>query len=338
MKKISIIVPIFNVEKYLDKSISNIIDQSYSNIEIILVNDGSTDNSLNICNKYKKIDDRIIVINQKNKGASAARNKGRDIATGEYILFVDSDDILNKNLIDEISVQIEQNKDVICFQHSINSSEEYTYLDIDDKLELNGEDFLELLNKKDRMFNVIWKYCYKKEFLDKNKLRFHEGIIYEDEEWVTEVLCKAKSAVFRNFNGYNYIIRDGSVMTSKKNKNSYISKIKVAISLEDFIEKNHIKNKVLLKIIKKKIYSFYVRDSIYLLKNNEIEEINLVLKNLRIIKNCSNIKQFLLGIVFVFYLFKQKILKKLKFKIVVYLCEVLNVLKVGAKSRNCNNM
>lgn len=67
MKKISIIVPIFNVEKYLDKSISNIIDQSYSNIEIILVNDGSTDNSLNICNKYKKIDDRIIVINQKIK-------------------------------------------------------------------------------------------------------------------------------------------------------------------------------------------------------------------------------------------------------------------------------
>lgn len=83
----------------------------------------------------------------------------------------------------------------------------------------------------------------------------------------------------------------------------------MAISLEDFIEKNHIKNKVLLKIIKKKIYSFYVRDSIYLLKNNEIEEINLVLKNLRIIKNCSNIKQFLLGIVFVFYLFKQKFLK-----------------------------
>lgn len=306
MIKISVIVPIFNVEKYLEKCINNIINQSYSNIEIILINDGSTDNSYQICNKYKKIDDRIVVVNQENKGASAARNKGMDIATGEYILFVDSDDILEANLLENIYSQMELGYDIICFQHSINSSIEHSYLNIKDGLELNGENFLELLHKKDKMFNVIWKYCYRKSFINDNNLRFHEGIIYEDEEWVTIMLCKAEKVIFRDFNGYNYLIREGSVMTSNKNVHSYTSMIKVAVNLNEFIHKNNIKNKKLLKIIKKKIYSFYIRNSIYILKNGYSQEYKLIKDNINIIGNCSNIKQFLLGMIFVFYFLKRR--------------------------------
>ena len=85
--KISIIVPIFNSEKTLDKCIESLIAQTYNNLEIILVNDGSIDNSLNICRKYKQLDQRIIIIDKKNGGVSSARNAGIDIATGEYIMF-----------------------------------------------------------------------------------------------------------------------------------------------------------------------------------------------------------------------------------------------------------
>lgn len=310
MIKISIIVPVFNVEKYLDRCITNIINQSYSNIEIIIINDGSTDNSLDICNKYKKIDNRIIVINQENQGLSAVRNKGIDIATGEYILFVDSDDILNVDLLKNIESLLNKENDVICFQHSINDSMEYTYLDIEDKLKLSGEDFLELLYEKNKMFCVVWKYCYRKEFLDENKLKFHEGIIYEDEEWNTIMLCKAKSVIFRDFVGYNYFIREGSITTSNKNINSYLSKIKVAININKFIRENEIKNKRLLKKIKQKIYSFFVKNSIYILKySDNYDEVNLIINNIKVIKNCSSIKQFILGIIFIFYILKMEVVR-----------------------------
>lgn len=310
MIKISIIVPVFNVEKYLDRCITNIINQSYSNIEIIIINDGSTDNSLDICNKYKKIDNRIIVINQENQGLSAVRNKGIDIATGEYILFVDSDDILNVDLLKNIESLLNKENDVICFQHSINDSMEYTYLDIEDKLKLSGEDFLELLYEKNKMFCVVWKYCYRKEFLDENKLKFHEGIIYEDEEWNTIMLCKAKSVIFRDFVGYNYFIRGGSITTSNKNINSYLSKIKVAININKFIQENEIKNERLLKKIKQKIYSFFVKNSIYILKySDNYDEVNLIINNIKVIKNCSSIKQFILGIIFIFYILKMEVVK-----------------------------
>ena len=93
-KKISVIIPVYNSEKYLNECINSIINQSLKEIEIICINDGSYDNSLNILNYYKKIDNRIIIINQKNKGVNSARNSGLKIAKGEFILFFDSDDQL----------------------------------------------------------------------------------------------------------------------------------------------------------------------------------------------------------------------------------------------------
>lgn len=93
---ISIIMPVYNAEKYLNRSIESVMNQTYKNIEIILVNDGSTDASLTICSNYQKADSRIKLINQKNSGVSAARNRGIDEATGTYIMFIDSDDYIEK--------------------------------------------------------------------------------------------------------------------------------------------------------------------------------------------------------------------------------------------------
>ena len=100
--KVSIIVPVYNVEKYLDECMKSILGQTYSNLEVVLIDDGSTDSSGNMCDNYKAQDDRIIVIHKPNGGLSSARNAGMDIATGDYLIFVDSDDIISLNMVSEM--------------------------------------------------------------------------------------------------------------------------------------------------------------------------------------------------------------------------------------------
>ena len=108
MEKISIIIPVYNVEKYLKTCLDSVINQTYQNLEIILVNDGSTDNSGKICEEYKRTNSRIILIHKKNEGLSAARNTGLGIATGEYISFLDSDDYISNDMLETLynSLQI----------------------------------------------------------------------------------------------------------------------------------------------------------------------------------------------------------------------------------------
>lgn len=108
-KKVSIVVPIYNTEKYLDRCLTSIINQTHKNLEIILVNDGSSDNSLAIMNKYKDMDNRIIIINQENQGAGEARNTGLKIATGDYISFIDSDDYIDVTYVSELLKAIKKN-------------------------------------------------------------------------------------------------------------------------------------------------------------------------------------------------------------------------------------
>ncbi len=100
--KVSIIVPVYNVEKYLDECMKSILGQTYSNLEVVLIDDGSTDSSGNMCDNYKAQDDRIVVIHKPNGGLSSARNAGMDIATGDYLIFVDSDDIISLNMVSEM--------------------------------------------------------------------------------------------------------------------------------------------------------------------------------------------------------------------------------------------
>ena len=116
MCEISIIVPVYNVEKYLEKCIKSILNQTFTDFELILVNDGSTDKSGVICDNYKNIDDRIIVIHKKNEGLSSARNSGLDIAKGRYIGFVDSDDYINNDMYHKLyEALIKNNSDIsIC--------------------------------------------------------------------------------------------------------------------------------------------------------------------------------------------------------------------------------
>ena len=108
-EKITIVVPIYNAEKYLERCIKSILDQTYENLEIILVNDGSTDKSLEICEKFKAEDNRIIIINKENGGVSSARNKGIDAATGKFIIFIDADDYIEKEMFEVLEEDLFKN-------------------------------------------------------------------------------------------------------------------------------------------------------------------------------------------------------------------------------------
>ena len=120
MKKVSIIIPAYNAEKTIKKCLNSVCNQTYENIEIIIVNDGSTDNSLDICEEYEKKDDRIIIISKENGGLSDARNKGIDIAKGKYITFIDSDDYVDLEFISIMVSNIEKNNsDISIISHRV---------------------------------------------------------------------------------------------------------------------------------------------------------------------------------------------------------------------------
>ena len=124
-KMISVVVPIYNVSKYLPKCIESILHSTYKNLEVILVDDGSTDECPTICDDYAKKDSRIKVIHKKNGGLSDARNKGLDIATGEYISFIDSDDYIDADLYESVIKEFDENIDVVVFGRYIESANSF---------------------------------------------------------------------------------------------------------------------------------------------------------------------------------------------------------------------
>lgn len=229
--KVSVIVPVYNVSNYLDDAINSIINQSYSNLEIILVNDGSTDDSPEICRKYADVDSRIVFVDFKeNKGQSSARNYGMDISTGKYIAFMDSDDSFVEGAIEKL-VEFAKSKDVDVIGYNANhiknnDTSAFIKEKYDDSI-IPGEEYLMRMLKYNQIKDVVWLYFYKAEFLKNHKIRFVEDRIFEDELWVTTIFLQAHSSCFMDENCYNYYYRKNSVMTrSDINRKKFIHKKK----------------------------------------------------------------------------------------------------------------
>ena len=211
--KISIIIPIYNVEAYLDKCISSILHQTYKNLEIILVDDGSPDSCGTICDKYAKIDNRINVIHKKNGGLSDARNAGLKIATGEWITFVDSDDWLESNSLEHmISLANKYHADLIiggtkkikgnnCIMQIYTISEEQTIMNTEQAI----CDFF--INRW-----ASWARLYKSN-IHKNVF-FPVGEINEDEAIVLTILEKCTKIIRTSKIVYNYRFRPESITTT----------------------------------------------------------------------------------------------------------------------------
>ena len=221
--KISIIVPVYNVAQYLHACIDSIINQTYKNIEVVLVDDGSTDDSGNICEEYKKNDERIIVVHQKNSGLSAARNVGIEISTGEYITFIDSDDYISPDYIENLYSALEQYSADIAICDLKKVSEKVELWDIDYKVEKNFKSIL--LNNSQTIEEVYkpeyhgidfvaWAKLYKKDLFTFNKIEFPVGRIHEDTFTTYKLLYMAKKIAYIDIPMYFYRSRIGSITTS----------------------------------------------------------------------------------------------------------------------------
>lgn len=213
---LSVIIPIYKVEEYIDRCVKSVLNQNLKDIEIILVDDGSPDRCPEICDDYALKDSRIKVIHKENGGLSDARNAGIDAATGKYIVLVDSDDFIVENSLEKIIPFTKNNPDIIvCDGETIGQEYRLRHFDEFRELSLSGDEFLHYAMIKGHMTMIAWLNIYKKDFLDKNSLRFRYGILHEDEEFTPRAFLKADSVVYSGVDFYRYVIRENSITTKK---------------------------------------------------------------------------------------------------------------------------
>lgn len=242
---VSVIIPVYNVAKYLDQCLQSVINQSYNDLEIILIDDGSTDESGKMCDKYADIDSRIRVVHSANGGLSAARNKGLDIATGEWIMFLDSDDVMYPTAVEDMAATIlNTSADMVIgtyhrlscegmLQNTVRESEASL-----DFVPISEFDFWELFNSNMK-YCVVWTKIYSADIW--KDLRFPEGHINEDLYVLGDIVKQCRHIVNTNHSVVGYRVREGSIMHTegfrKSIDNSYAA-LDLTIYLFDRFSEN----------------------------------------------------------------------------------------------------
>lgn len=212
---ISVIVPVYNVEKYLERCLDSILNQTYSDLEIILVDDGSTDTSPEICDAYAKRDERIRIFHQKNGGLSAARNTGLDNARGDYIGFVDSDDQIVPTMYESLLAAMDNEKADIVIGDIVYLDENkgnQTYIEQLKKVSYDGFQIMERMLSDAAHFVPAWNKLYRRHIFE--KIRYPLGKYNEDQFVVHQVLYEASRVITIPEPIYLYTIRPGSIMHS----------------------------------------------------------------------------------------------------------------------------
>lgn len=241
--KVSIVIPVYNVELYLKEALDSVINQTMKDLEIIIVNDGSTDNSLNIIKEYEKKDTRIKVINQKNKGLSEARNSGLKIARGKYIYFMDSDDYIELDTLNSCYEEAEKNNlDFLFFDADSFTVEKIKInnIDYDRSILLNtfkvaaGSEYLENLLKNKIYKSPVWLNFIQLEFLKKIDLKFYPRIYHEDELFSFILYLRAKRVSYINRKFFKRRVRSNSIMRSQKSEKNLIGYLTVVKELRKY--------------------------------------------------------------------------------------------------------
>lgn len=208
---ISIIIPVYNVEPYIERCLNSVIQQTYKDLQIILVNDGSTDKSPEICNKYAKIDNRINVINKKNEGPNVSRNEGLKVANGDYIAFVDADDYIDKNMFEVLINEANNGVDVIqCGYRKVSTTGEIlTNINLN-ALDISGtfEIALHYASQKNTT-NFLWNKLYRADIL--KNIEFPKLYAGEDSCILTQVYAFSKRTVNIKSPLYNYVMTPNSL-------------------------------------------------------------------------------------------------------------------------------
>lgn len=294
--KFSLIIPAYNVEKYIKKCLDSVLNQTYNNYEIIIINDGSTDNTSKILESYKS-NKKIKIINQENKGLSNARNTGVSNAKGDYILFIDSDDFIEKELLEILNKTI-KDEDLVRFQIRILDETNKIIKEYKEETfnNLNG---IEAFNKlsKYNLVELAVCYAYKKDTFLKNNYKFEEKTYHEDFGLIPYIIISSKKVTSINYIGYNYLQRKNSIMNNTdyekeiKKSNDVLKHYKNLIKWSQNIKgdltiyKSFIANSVILKSLnlKEKDYKNYIKKlkeyKVYddLLTNNKENKIKKIL-------------------------------------------------------------
>lgn len=251
MIKLSIIVPIYNVEKYLKHCLESIFSQYNEQIEIIMINDGSKDNSLQIAMEFVAKYPNVHLINQENKGLSVARNTGIKKAKGKYLLFVDSDDWI-EDCIGKILLCIQaDDADVYSLETNIVKEDE-TYLKTIKRNLTPNKTYsgLEMFQKLVFPFSGVPFYLFKRKFLIDNCLYFKERALYDDWQFLLRVFSLMNGCKELNLITYNYRLRDNTISTSPKTYKNFHDCIETACDYYNFLKTNKLSNDVVLMLYK----------------------------------------------------------------------------------------
>ena len=317
--KVSVIVPVYNVEKFIDKCLNSLVNQTLKEIEIIVVNDGSPDNSQKIIDKYvKKYPEKVQSFIKENGGQGSARNYGLEKANGEYIGYVDSDDFVEKDMYKKLYNKAKENNYDIVVCGNYNVSEDYQNKNIDTFINNYNTDLENIFFGK----MAVWNKIYKRDILIKNKLEFKEKVWYEDLAFTLKAIMNSNTFAFIDEPLYDYLIREGSTMNNSNvqrnleildafndilsyiqhnKKEEYFSKI-------EFLAIDHIYISAIVRVLKAEADDKVKRETINKLldymnkkfpnyKNNKY--INTLSKNRKIIYKLINIKMYgLINLIF----------------------------------------
>lgn len=219
--KLSVIIPVYNVEKYISKCIESILNQTFEEFEVILIDDGSNDNSVEICKKYALEDKRIKIMTQINKGVSSAGNKGLEVAEGKYIIFIDSDDWVENDVFRQMILMMDYYKaDVGAFGHVIENNYE-NYLSKDECKEYSITIMSHFDGLVEQCKGAVLSYSVWGKIFTRNlikNIKFNEKLsMGEDLLFSWEALKQSNKLVYNSYKGYHYLKRTGSLCNSKNN-------------------------------------------------------------------------------------------------------------------------
>ncbi|WP_374286007.1 glycosyltransferase [Lactococcus sp.] len=264
---ISVVVPVYKVEKYIEECIKSIINQTYTNIEVIIVDDGSPDNSIEVIKDLLE-DKRLRVISQKNQGLSAARNTGIRAASGEFLSFIDSDDKVKPEFLESLYKKATETKaDVVrgAFRDFEGKIPEGWVSDFNIEPSTGIEALKSFLDKN--VSFVVWSSLYRTTFLKENKLKFMEGILLEDGDFTTRTYINATTVATIEEANYCYRVRPGSILTTNNAQRMSESEQKVIRSFITWYQTNP--SLEIIELLEQSIYAF-MRDWTRVLVKNKV--------------------------------------------------------------------
>ena len=291
MKKTSVIVPIYNAEKYIARCIDSILVQADKETELILINDGSTDKSEEIVKTYlEKNKETIKYIKKENTGVADTRNIGIEQATGDYIIFVDSDDYIDKNLFKNLEKYMNQNIEIIKYKAIIETEGEDEIGQFEGPTfdVTTGEDAFSRLYFTDEMVDALWVYAYKRELFTKNNFKFIKDTYHEDFGLIPLLILKAKSFVSTNIQGYYYVQSQNSITRNEDYSKTVKKVFDTLIHYDNMI--NTISHYEISEKSKEDVKIFYTNS--ILLRVNDLKEQDRkrFIKEIRKRKMTKNIK------------------------------------------------